>query len=407
LANILILIGAHLCTAPRPQKEAQTLAEAGHHVTIGGFWFDRELVERDRLLIANKKYQFEPIVDFQPTQKLNNLSVRIRSRIAQEKFKRFGVFSPVLLGFDPSAMLKFARKFRADLTIVHSEAGLWVANRLLDEGFRVGVDFEDWFSEDLLPEARSTRPIAQLKVLESRLARDCTYCLTTSHALADAMAKAYKAPKPTVIYNVFPWAERSQLDGRILDRKNINIPSLHWFSQTIGQGRGLETLFQSLEYITTPLEIHLRGNYPESSRQCLEPLIPTGWLDRIFIHPTVSNDELLFRIAEHDIGLALECDNIPSRNLTITNKLFQYLQAGLAVIATDTDGQKEILSQHPQIGQLIPSQDPKALGAAINNLLVNPQKLATMKKAALLASQDKLSWESHEQTILEFIKRST
>jgi glycosyltransferase involved in cell wall biosynthesis len=405
MAKIFILIGAHLCTAPRPQKEAETLVQAGHDVTVGGFWFDRELVDRDLSLIANKKYQFEPIVDFQPTQKLNNLSVRIRSRIAQEKFKRFGVFSPELLGFDPTEMLKFARKFRADLTIVHSEAGLWVGNQLLDEGFRVGVDFEDWFSEDLLPEARSTRPIAQLKVLESRLARDCTYCLTTSHALADAMAKAYKSPKPIVIYNVFPWSERSQLDGRVLDRQNINIPSLHWFSQTIGQGRGLETLFQSLKYITTPLEIHLRGNYPESSRQWLEPLIPTRWLDQIFIHPTVPNDELLPRIAEHDIGLALEFDNIPSRNLTITNKLFQYLQSGLAVIATDTDGQKEILSQHPQVGQLIPSQDPKALGAAINNLLLNPQKLATMKKAALLAAQNKLSWESQEVTLLELMRR--
>jgi glycosyltransferase involved in cell wall biosynthesis len=407
MAKILILIGAHLCTAPRSQKEAQTLSEAGHDVIVGGFWFDRELVDRDLLLIANKKYQFEPIVDFQPTQKFNNLSVRIRSRIAQEKFKRFGIFSPELLGFDPIAMLKFARKFKADLTIVHSEAGLWVGDKLLDEGFRVGVDFEDWFSEDLLPEARIARPIAQLKRLESRLARDCTYCLTTSHSLADAMAKAYKAPKPTVIYNVFPWSERSQIDGQILDRQNINILSLHWFSQTIGAGRGLETLFQSLEYITTPLEIHLRGNYPESSRQWLEPLIPAGWIDRVFIHPTVPNDELLSRIAEHDIGLALEIPYCLNKQFTVSNKLFQYLQAGLAVIATDTDGQKEILSHHPQFGQLIPNNDPIALAESINDLLANPKKSAVMKEAALLATQDKLRWEYQEKKILELVKSSS
>jgi glycosyltransferase involved in cell wall biosynthesis len=406
MAKILILIGAHLCTAPRSQKEAQTLAEAGHDVIVGGFWFDRELVDRDLLLIANKKYQFEPIVDFQPTQKFNNLSVRIRSRIAQEKFKRFGIFSPELLGFDPIAMLKFARKFKADLTIVHSEAGLWVGDKLLDEGFRVGVDFEDWFSEDLLPESRISRPIAQLKVLESRLARDCTYSLTTSHSLADAMAKAYKAPKPTVIYNVFPWSERSQIDGQILDRQNIKIPSLHWFSQTIGSGRGLENLFQSLEYITTPLEIHLRGNYPESSRQWLDPLIPAGWIDRVFIHSTVPNDELLSRIAEHDIGLALEIPYCFNKQLTTSNKLFQYLQAGLAVIATNTDGQKEILDRYPQVGQLIPTKDPIALAAAINNLLANPKQLAAMKQAALLAVYDKLNWESQSETILELVEIS-
>jgi glycosyltransferase involved in cell wall biosynthesis len=406
MSNILILIGAHLCTAPRPQKEAETLAQAGHNVTIGGFYFDPELVKRDRLLLADKKWRFEPIINLQPTRKFSNWAIRLQSRIAKEKFKHLNIFSPELLGYGVTAMLRFARKARADLTIVHSEAGLWVGDRLLDEGFRVGVDFEDWFSQDLLPAARASRPIAQLKLLESRLLRDCTYCLTTSHALAEAMATAYNAPKPTVIYNAFPWSDRLHIDGQKRDRQDLNIPSLHWFSQTIGPGRGLETLFQSLAYISIPLEIHLRGNYPESSRQWLEPLISHGWRDRIFIHATVSNHELLSRIAEHDIGLALECNNIPSRNLTVTNKLFQYLQAGLAVIATDTDGQREILSEYPQVGKLIPSQDPRALGEAINNLLATPHRLAEIKKAALIAAQDKLSGESQEQTMLELIKKS-
>jgi hypothetical protein len=48
MAKILILIGGHLCNAPRPQKEADTLAQAGHDVTVAGFWFDPEFVKRDR-----------------------------------------------------------------------------------------------------------------------------------------------------------------------------------------------------------------------------------------------------------------------------------------------------------------------------------------------------------------------
>jgi glycosyltransferase involved in cell wall biosynthesis len=406
VGKILILIGAHLCTAPRPQKEAAALAQAGHEVTIAGFWFDPELIKRDQLLIANKKYQFEPIIDFRPTRKFNNLAVRMKSRVSLEQFRRFGIFSPGLLGFDPTAMLKFARQAKADLTIVHSEAGLWVGDRLLNEGFKVGVDFEDWFSEDLPPAARVSRPIAKLKILESRLARDCTYCLTTSHVLAEAIAEAYSVPKPTVIYNSFPWSERLQLDGKKLDRQNLNIPSLHWFSQTIGAGRGLETLFQALEYVRTPLEVHLRGNYPETSRQWLESLIPIEWKKNIFIHPTVPNHELLSRIAEHDIGLALECPNIFSRNLTITNKFFQYLQAGLAVIATDTDGQNEILSQYSQVGLLIPSDDPIALGEAVNILVLNSQEMVNSKDFSLLIAQDKLSWESQQQDLQELVARS-
>ncbi|MBD2493037.1 glycosyltransferase [Nostoc sp. FACHB-280] len=404
MAKILILIGAHLCTAPRPQKEAEALANAGHDVTVGGFWFDPELVERDRLLMVNKKWRFVPIIDFQPSQKFHNLLIRLQGRLAREKFQRFGRFSPELLGYGAKAMLKVALKTRADLTIVHSEAGLWVGNQLLDRGFNVGVDFEDWFSEDLLPEACLSRPITQLKLLESRLAKECTYCLTTSQALAEAIAKAYKAPKPTVIYNVFPNLERSQIDQQKRDRQNLNIPSVHWFSQTIGPGRGLETLFQALPHITIPLEIHLRGHYPESSRQWLEPLIPQAWHNQLFIHPTVANTELLSRIAEHDIGLALECTDIDSRNLTITNKLFQYLQAGLAVIATNTIGQQEIFREFPHIGQLIPSNSPQALAQGLETLLTSPEKLAKAKAAALQATQEKLNFDYQVERLLKLVK---
>jgi glycosyltransferase involved in cell wall biosynthesis len=408
MAKILILIGAHLCTAPRPQKEAETLANAGHDVTVRGFWFDPELVKRDRLLMTNKKWRFEPIIDFQPTHHLRSLGIRLQGRLAKERFQRFGTFAPALLGYGAKAMLTAARQARADLTIVHSEAGLWAGNQLLDEGFCVGVDFEDWFSEDLLPEARATRPIAKLKALESRLARDCTYCLTTSHAMAEALAEAYQAPKPTVIYNSFPWAEREQIDHQKRDRQNLNLPSLHWFSQTIGPGRGLETLFQALPHLTIPVEIHLRGNYPESARQWLEPLVPPEWRvkrsypegNRLLIHPTVPNAELLSRIAEHDIGLSLESTDIPSRNLTVTNKLFQYLQAGLAVIATETAGTREVLSQCPTTGRLISSNNPVALAQALKDLLGTPERLTAAKAASLQATKEQFCWEKQAKSLL-------
>ncbi len=403
MAKILILIGAHLCTAPRPQKEAEALTNAGHDVTVRGFWFDPELVKRDHLLMANKKWQFQPILDFQPNHRFKNLGIRLQSRLAKEGFRLFGIFSLALIGYGVQAMLKTARQTRADLTIVHSEAGLWVGNQLLNDGFQVGVDFEDWFSQDLLPEVHTTRPTAQLAALESRLARNCTYCLTTSHALAEALANAYQSLKPTVIYNVFPWTEREQIDDQKRDRQNSCLPSLHWFSQTIGPARGLETLFQALTYLTTPVEIHLRGNYPESARQWLDALVPSQWGDHVFIHPTVSNAELLSRVAEHDIGLALETTDIVSRNLTVTNKLFQYMLAGLAIIATDTAGQREIFSQRPAIGRLIPNRNPLALALALEELLRTPDKLNAAKAAAKKAAKEQFCWEQQAKILPSLI----
>ncbi|MFN9858058.1 MAG: glycosyl transferase family 1, partial [Pseudanabaena sp.] len=249
MVKILILIGGHLCTAPRAQKEAETLANAGYDVIVGGIWFSPELVERDRLLISQQKYKFEPIIDIQPNRKFINYWIRIQTRIAKEVFRRFKLFLPELLGYGTRRILKYAQNLQADLTIVHSESGLWIGQQLIAQGLKVGVDFEDWFSEDLLPEMRIDRSIDRLRSLERQLMHECKYCLTTSHALAESLAKAYQAPQPTAIYNVFPWSERSQIDGKICDRQNLDLLSIHWFSQTIGQGRGLEVLFQSLPYI--------------------------------------------------------------------------------------------------------------------------------------------------------------
>ncbi len=403
MARILILIGGHLCTAPRPVKEAETLAAAGYEVTVRGFWFDSELADRDRDLMLNRRWRYEAIQDLREgsfARRSRNLAVRARRRLAHEAQVRFGKFTPSVLGYDVNAILGVALSERADLTIVHSEAGLWVGCQMLKRGMRVGVDFEDWFSEDLLPLDRAGRPIKQLKSFEAELLKQADYRVTTSRSMADALSQAYAAPAPTVVYNAFPFTDRARIDGETRDRADRAIPSLHWFSQTIGEGRGLEALFQALPLISIPAEIHLRGNCAEHTREWLNGTVPESWRPRVFIHPTVPNAELLSRIAEHDVGLALETPDIVSRNLTITNKLFQYLQAGLAVIATDTAGQREVFAKRPEIGSLIPPDDPHALAQAIEELLNDAGKLSAAKAATLKAAEEEFCWEKQQPKLL-------
>ena len=84
MARILILIGGHLCTAPRPQKEAETLFAAGHDVTVSGLWHDPELVERDRSLMKTFGWRFVPVVDSQPESlmgRMRNVHMRGRTRL--------------------------------------------------------------------------------------------------------------------------------------------------------------------------------------------------------------------------------------------------------------------------------------------------------------------------------------
>lgn len=403
MAKVLILIGAHLSTAPRAYKEASTLASAGAEVTVRGVWYDETLVQRDKLLLEAAPFRFAPALDLRRAglrATLRNTWERSIGRLARETFLRSGAFSPALLGYGARAMLDAAIEHRADLTIVHSEAGLWVGSKLLETGLAVGVDFDDWFSEDLLPQDRAHRPTSRIKELERELAKHCLYCVTTSYALAEALATEYDAPEPTVIYNAFPMQEGLGHGGEIRDRRQLDLPSLHWFSQTIGPGRGLELLCAALPYLSRPVELHLRGALTDDRRAWLDTLVPLAWRQKVFVHSTVPNAELPHRIAEHDIGLALEIPYCANKDLTVSNKLFHYLQAGIAIVATDTAGQREVMAKCPGAGAVVPADAPHLLAASINRLLDNPGALRAAKLASARAGQA-LSWESQQEKLLD------
>jgi glycosyltransferase involved in cell wall biosynthesis len=363
------------------------------------------------------------------------LGVRLQARLSRLLYQYLRFRTPALLGYGVRRLQRFAQTHRADLTIVHSEAGLWVGQQLLRQGYGVGVDFEDWFSQDLLPSARRQRPGEWIADLEADLLQHCRYRLTPSQAMAAAMAIYHQVPPPTVVYNVFPLRgcrgdDASDVNGaihrqiasgehpvrRCPPRLSFAEASgtrvwphpvrLHWFSQTIGPGRGLERLFAALPHLTQGVEVHLRGHCSAATQTWLTQQIPPAWIDQVHLHPTVANDELPARIAEYDIGLALEQTHPPSRNLTITNKLFQYLQAGLAVIATDTAGQREVFRQWPEIGYLVDGKDAIALATAIDSLASNPTKLQSAQMSALQAAQSQFCWELTSQKLLAAAKAS-
>src|SRR5690606_18129969 len=101
-------------------------------------------------------------------------------------------------------------------------------------------------------------------------------------------------------------------------------------------------IFSAIGKVKGEFEIHFRGFLAEHHKNWFANLYHPSSQQEVFVHGTVPNDELIFRIAEHDVGFALENSEIKSRDLTITNKMFQYLQGGLAVIATSTKGQREV-----------------------------------------------------------------
>lgn len=407
--TVVILTGNHICHNPRAFKEAEALTEAGLDVEWLGGWFHHELAERDMELMRSRKWRFTPVTVWtrdSKASKLQKIWQRARRWAGLQRFRLLGWESEAQIGYCTRELLTAARARRADLYIAHSEPALWAAEQLRRKGFRVGIDMEDWFSEDLLPEARRDRPLNLLRSIEGTLLRSARHRTCTSSAMSDALSRAYQCEPPLVIYNAFPLSERKAFDGQIKDRRNRSIPSLHWFSQTIAPGRGLEDLFEALPLIKVDVEIHLRGHLWSENYNWLERILPPKWRDRIFTHQVVRNSDLLPRIAEHDIGLALEPTTPPNKELTVSNKILQYLLGGLAVVASDTGGQREVAVRCPEGVILYPSSQPNELARQLNILLSNPSLLHQAKAASLRAAEEIFCWERMMPLLVESVERS-
>lgn len=397
-ARILILTGSHLCRNPRVVKEASALASAGHAVTVLGVRSHRPSVSLDAEIVADARFRHLTV------EALDGLAAflsRARTRLARELLRRTGRELPAALG-PVHALLSAARRLPADLVIAHTEPALWAAARLLADGRRVAADLEDWHSEDLLPEARSTRPLRLLQNIERALLHRAAYVTTTSQALSSALHARYGGPRAEVLLNAFPLTT----PGRAATEASTAGPAFFWASQTLGPGRGLEAFLRAWSLLTQPSRVVLVGTPVPGYVEILLRLVPDSRRASIQVIPFVPPNALPPLIARHDIGLALEPSFPPNKDLTISNKILHYLTCGLAVLATPTAGQREVLAAAPEAGLLDDFTDPAASAARLDALLADPSRLAAKRAAARAAAEREFCWERQAPRLLALVHRS-
>lgn len=392
IKRINIITSAHLCNNPRVVKEANALNDLGHQVRIFTTWTDPSLLKLDFKLIDSR---IEYIgIDLCNWNDVTTFFARFKRRFFIELNRRFFIESQHSLGYRLFRLYRNVKKAPADIYICHLEVGLFIGAKLLKDGHNVAFDFEDWYSKDLSDKAQKARPIRLLERMEKNALNNGYYTTTTSVSLANALSKYYNCPKISVILNAFPIVKKT------INMENVATKlSLYWFSQTIGPGRGLEFFLSALDFVKEiPLVINLRGNITVDFKKELISLVTKNKLHEICFLPVVSPKLLEQENMKYDIGLALESSLPPSRNLTITNKIMQYLAAGLAVIATDTDGQKELESQASGAIKIIRNSHPYDFAKAIL-FYSNRVNLIQAKEKSREIFINKFCWDLEKEKI--------
>jgi len=111
--------------------------------------------------------------------------------------------------------------------------------------------------------------------------------------------------------------------------------------------------------------------------------------------------ELLIRYTKSaDAGLSLDKNTNLNYRFSLPNKLFDYISAGIPVIAGDIPEVRKIVQEN-KCGIIIPDVNPEEIGKALTELLGNIEKLNELKRNAVIASVS-INWEKEEMKIIDF-----
>lgn len=249
-------------------------------------------------------------------------------------------------------------------------------------------DMEDWHPGEYVSRRKKLSIEVKLNLL-SKILPDAT-AVTLASPLFEEKLKAispqeFRETKTVYIANSFPRAEFMPVAGQ-----DLNGPlKMVWFSQNITGGRGLEFFLPVLERYAGDIELTLIGQIQENS----------NWHKRlssmrfIRILKPMSPKQLNRFIGHFDVGIAADFPGRDeNRDISISNKIISYLQAGLFVLASETRGHRWILSDYKSHG-ILTSTEVKSIVKAMDEILSSKNLIRENKLKRLEAAKD-LSWEN-------------
>jgi glycosyltransferase involved in cell wall biosynthesis len=290
----------------------------------------------------------------------------------------------------PLAAYRAAREADADVYHFHDPDFLPQALRLARQGRRVVYDAHEDLPKQILAKAWVT-PI---------LRRPASW--TAGHlelAVASRLA-AVVGSVPPIVERFRGRAQRVALVANFPRLDEITPGPFAARERTacyvgdLSRVRGLVELVDAMEHVDGELE--LAGRF-DSTFAPSELEARPGWA-RVRYHGRVGRAEVAALLRRAGVGV-LPLRRSPNHAISWPVKLFEYMAAGLPVVATDVEPWNAIIAQH-RCGLCVPLDDPRALAAGITQVLDDPDEARAMGERGRAAAVERYSWESQETALL-------
>lgn len=399
--KIVLITSGQPSLNPRLVKEADALSSAGYEVTVLYAYWNDWGTEFDQKLLNSRKWKAIRVGGDPKQRRLTYLVSKIIHKLAITICKNISLnhFADFAISRSTYWLQRAASSHPADLYIAHNLGALPAAIKTAKlHGSVCGFDAEDFHRNEVTNDPHNFDVILKTYI-ENRYIPMTDYLTVSSPQIAVAYRNLFPSKDPIVILNTFNKSENIKVQ-----KGETNTPiKLFWFSQTVGTNRGIEDAIKALNMIDRKgFELHLMGRLQnktlkEQFRQQARDL-------SLHFYDPVAPDDLIKFSSQFDLGLALEPAFSFNNDSALSNKIFTYIQAGLAIIASNTTAQRALLEKSPDIGKLYEAGNPSSLSKILIYYLENRDELFKAREAALRVAHTTLNWKEEQTKFLKVIQ---
>lgn len=198
-----------------------------------------------------------------------------------------------------------------------------------------------------------------------------------SITVAPSLAQRYKQEfqlEPMVVLNTPDYIE---VPARPVNPDNIKL--VH--HGVANRDRHLEAMIEALALSDTRFELHFM--LVENDPQYVYSLQQLAWRlapKRVTFHPPIAPQEIVPQISRYDIGFCLLPPTTYNLKVSLPNKFFDFIVAGLAVCVGPSPEMANFTRQY-KIGCVAPGFEPADVAKTLNELTAG--QIAEMRQAAL------------------------
>ena len=162
-------------------------------------------------------------------------------------------------------------------------------------------------------------------------------------------------------------------------------------------GRGIEYLARSMADVPAAHLVLLGSGHqgPELVAEARR----TGVDERVHIIPPVPPEEVVDHASSATIGVSPIVPSCLNYEYSLPNKLFQYMAAGIPVVASDFPQVREVVVGS-DAGLVVDTQRPEAIAAALNELLGDRDAALAMGERGRKAVEERYNWSTSAAALL-------